>query len=208
VCAPPPTNQPTMFTKESVIDARGHMMGRLASLVAKELLNGQKLSVVRCEDMQISGSLYRNRLKYMEFKRKGMNSNPRKGQFHFRAPSKMFWRVVRGMMPHKTARGQAALDKLSVYEGVPHPFDRTKKMVVPQALKVLRLKSHRKFCALGDLANSVGWKHQGLTSRLEEQRKVKADSFYKRQKALKQVKKTALKSVPSGTMKVLAELGH
>merc|ERR1719500_2281583 len=96
--------------------------------------------------MNISGSLYRNRLKYMEFKRKGMNSNPRKGQFHFRAPSKIFWRVVRGMIPHKTARGQAALDRMKTFEGVPHPYDRKKRMVVPAALKVLRLRPHKKYC--------------------------------------------------------------
>ena len=29
-----------MFEKEIVIDGKGHLMGRLASIVAKELLNG------------------------------------------------------------------------------------------------------------------------------------------------------------------------
>lgn len=29
-----------MFEKEIVIDAKGHLMGRLAATVAKELLNG------------------------------------------------------------------------------------------------------------------------------------------------------------------------
>jgi len=197
-----------MFTKETVIDARGHMMGRLASIVAKEILNGQKVTLVRCEDMNISGSLYRNRLKYMEFKRKGMNSNPRKGQFHFRAPSKIFWRVVRGMIPHKTARGAAALDRMSTYEGVPHPFDRKKRMVVPQALKVLRLKSHRKYCRLGDLSSSVGWKYNDLTKRLEDQRRVKSESYYKRVKALNKVKRDAIKTVKKETKDTLAKLGH
>jgi len=197
-----------MFTKETVIDARGHMMGRLASIVAKELLNGQKVTLVRCEDMNISGSLYRNRLKYMEFKRKGMNSNPRKGQFHFRAPSKIFWRVVRGMIPHKTARGAAALDRMTSYEGVPHPYDRKKRMVVPQALKVLRLKSHRKYCRLGDLASSVGWKYNDLTKRLEDQRRVKSEAYYKRVKALNKVKRDAVKTVKKETKDTLAKLGH
>jgi len=197
-----------MFTKETIIDARGHMMGRLASIVAKEILNGQKVTLVRCEDMNISGSLYRNRLKYMEFKRKGMNSNPRKGQFHFRAPSKMFWRVVRGMIPHKTARGAAALDRMSTYEGVPHPYDRKKRMVVPQALKVLRLKPHRKYCRLGDLASSVGWKYNDLTKRLEDQRRVKSEAYYKRVKALNKVKRDAIKTVKKETKDTLAKLGH
>ena len=39
---------------------------------------------------------------------------PSRGPFHFRAPSKIFWRTVRGMLPHKTAKGAAALGRLTV----------------------------------------------------------------------------------------------
>ena len=46
----------TGFTpKAVVIDDRGHMMGRLASIVAKLILNGQKLVIVICEEINISG---------------------------------------------------------------------------------------------------------------------------------------------------------
>jgi len=45
-----------MFEKVVVVDARAHMMGRLASVVAKELLNGQHVVLVRCEGINISGS--------------------------------------------------------------------------------------------------------------------------------------------------------
>ena len=40
----------------TVIDGKGHMMGRLASIVAKELLSGNKVVVIRCEAIIISGS--------------------------------------------------------------------------------------------------------------------------------------------------------
>lgn len=45
-----------MFEKEIVIDCRGHLMGRLASIIAKQLLNGQKIVAVRCEGIEMSGS--------------------------------------------------------------------------------------------------------------------------------------------------------
>ena len=48
------------------------------------------------------------------------------------------------MLPHKTARGQAALDKLKVFEGVPAPYDKMKRQVVPAALKSIRLNPRRK----------------------------------------------------------------
>ena len=39
------------------------------------------------------------------------------------------------MIPHKTKRGEAALARLKTYEGVPPPYDKTKRVVIPDALK-------------------------------------------------------------------------
>merc|ERR1711874_51632 len=142
--------------------------------MGKELLNGQKVICVRTEDINISGSLYRNKLKYAEFRRKKMNSNPKQGPLHYRSPSKILWRTIRGMVPHKTPRGAASLDRLKTYEGMPHPFDRKKRMVIPHCLKVLRIRPGRRFCRLGELSKEVGWKQSELVNRLESQRKVKS----------------------------------
>merc|ERR1712151_1038254 len=107
------------------------MGGRLASSVAKELLNGQQVVCLRAEDVNMSGSLYRAKLKYANFKRKHTNSNPKHGPLHYRAPGKIIWRAIRGMIPPKTARGAAAMDRLKCFEGIPHPYDRKKRMVLP-----------------------------------------------------------------------------
>merc|ERR1712187_863525 len=144
--------------------------------------------------INISGSLYRNRLKYAAFRRKRMNSNPRRGHIHYRAPSKILWRTIRGMIPHKTARGAAALDRLKSFEGIPHPFDRKKRMVIPRCLKVIRLRPERKFCKLGDLASQAGWKHQALVERLEGQRKEKSAKYFTKSKAAKKTTSAAVKS--------------
>ena len=179
-----------MFEKEVVIDGRGHLVGRLASKIAKELQNGQRIVVVRCEALLKSGSLFRNKLKFHEFLNKTRNTNPRKGHIHFRTPSRIFWRMVRGMLPHKTPKGSAALGRLKVFEGIPFPYDQKKRVVVPDALKVLRLKSHRKFCVLGELAQKVGWTRKDLVARLEEKRKVKSAKFWEgKQKKLQARKK-------------------
>lgn len=39
-----------------VIDGKGHLLGRLASVTAKQLLNGKKIVVVRAEQLVVSGS--------------------------------------------------------------------------------------------------------------------------------------------------------
>ena len=69
------------------------------------------------------------------------------------------------MIPHKTSRGAAALERLKVFEGVPPPYDKKKKVVVPQALRVLRLQPGRKYCTVGRLSHEVGWKYQDVVAR-------------------------------------------
>uniref|UniRef100_A0A2K5RXQ5 Large ribosomal subunit protein uL13 n=1 Tax=Cebus imitator TaxID=2715852 RepID=A0A2K5RXQ5_CEBIM len=146
----------------------GHLLGRLAAIVAKQVLLGRKVVVVRCEGINISGNFYRNKLKYLAFLRKWMNTNPSRGPYHFQASSRIFWRTMRGMLPHKSKRGQAALD---------------------------RLKPTRKFAYLGRLAHEVGWKYQAVTATLEEKRKEKAKIPCQKKKQLMRLRKQAEKNV-------------
>lgn len=81
-----------------VIDGRGHLIGRLASVIAKHVLNGDNVVVVRCEDLMQSGHFFRNKIKFLSYLRKRCNVNPARGPFHFRAPSRMFWKAVRGKL--------------------------------------------------------------------------------------------------------------
>ena len=126
----------------------------------------------------MAGSAVRNKFKYLTFLRKRTATNPKRGPIHFRAPSKIFWRCVRGMIPHKTVRGTRAMERLLCFEGIPPPYDKMKRMVVPDALKVLRLQPSHKSCVLGDLATSVGWKHGDTIAELEKARKEESKKFY------------------------------
>ena len=126
---------------------------------------------------------YRNKLKFFEKLRKHHNTNPRRGPFHFRAPSRILFHTVRGMLPHKTFRVKQALARLKVFEGVPPPYDTMKRLVVPDALRATRLKAQRRYAVLGRLASETGWKHWDLIKSLEAKRKVKAEAFYQKKKA-------------------------
>ena len=198
-----------MFEKEIIIDGKGHLLGRLASVVAKELLNGQRIIVVRTEKINISGSLFRNKIKYAEFKRKKMVHNPRRGATHYRAPSRLFWRAVRGMLPHKTPKGAIALGRLKAFEGVPAPYDTRKRQVVPAALKVIRLKNFRKYCLLGDLCHEVGWKGQSIVEKLEAKRKERSHAFHERKAAVLKRRREALNGAEFKAIRdKLAPLGY
>ncbi|KAI9189670.1 60S ribosomal protein L16A [Blastocladiella emersonii ATCC 22665] len=198
------------FDKVVVIDGKGHLLGRLASIVAKQALNGQKIVVVRCEELNIAGPFFRNKLRYHAHLRKRCIVNPAKGAFHFRAPSRIFYKALRGMIPHKTPRGAAALARVKVFEGVPAPWDRVKRMVVPAALRVLRLKPGRKFTRVGRLSHEVGWKYADVVAKLEDKRKTRGTATY--QAAAKKVAKVQAAQNKDKTVasiqKELSALGH
>jgi len=161
----------------------------------------------------MSGNFYRNKLKYLDFLRKRCNVLPTRGPFHFRAPSKIFWRTVRGMTPHKTERGKDALKRLQTFEGVPPPYDHKKKMVIPSALKVLRLKHGRRFCTLGRLGHEVGWKYQDIVAALEAKRKVKGEAFYKGKIEVAKAKEECMKDAKVAKaiapyQKIIESYGH
>jgi len=198
-----------MFQSVVVVDCKNHLLGRLASTVAKELLNGQHVVLVRTEEAVISGSLIRRKYEFLRFLNKRMLTNPKRGPLHYRSPSRMLWRVIRGMIPHKTSRGAAAMERLKVFEGCPPPYDKTKKVVIPWCFRITRLRPGRKFCKLGRLATEVGWKYGELVKKLEEKRNVRGAAFHARKKALNVLKAKAVKAAKVDTeVKTLAAFGY
>jgi len=184
-----------LFLQVLLLDCRGHVLGRLASIVAKELLNGQKVVLTRCEEIAITGKIVRNKYMFMAFLRKRKNINPTKGPIHYRAPSRIMWRTIRGMIPHKTTRGAQALERLKVFDGVPAPYDVLKRMVIPDALVSTRLGQGRKTTNLGRMSSEVGWKYWDLVKDLEAKRKEKSAAYYAKKKSLEAIKEKAAKSV-------------
>merc|ERR1719273_786552 len=191
-----------------VIDGKGHVFGRLASVVAKQLLQGEKLVVVRCEQIVLSGSFFRQKLRWRSALRKRMNTNPRRGPFHFRSPSRSFFRAVRGMIKHKTQRGDDALANLKVFEGVPDNYQNTKYWKVRHAHSVNRFATCRKSCTLGRLCHEHGWGYREVVNKMEDGRKAAEQFKYverKKRDAKAAAAKKQLKESATGEMKKMIE---
>ena len=60
-------------------------------------------------------------------------------------------------------------------------------MVVPEALRITRLRPGRRFTNLGRMCSEVGWKHWDTIKLLEEKRKTKSSAFWAKKKELIQV---------------------
>jgi large subunit ribosomal protein L13Ae len=198
-----------VFEKVVVVDCKNHLLGRLASIVAKELLSGQRVVCVRCEDINISGSFYRNKLKFLDKLKKRTNTNPAHGPYHFRAPSRVFHRVVRGMIPHKTYRGKCAMERLKAFDGIPEAYASMKRMVIPDAFRITRLKPGRRYCVLGRISDEIGWKHKDAVQALEVARKEKGKAYWDAKKATLLKQKAAAKKTEQGPYTAtLAKFGY
>merc|ERR1711935_197812 len=97
----------------------------------------------------------------------------------------------------KTSRGAAAMERLKTFDGCPMPYDKQKKLVVPAALRITKLRPDRKFCTVGRISSELGWKYKDVVDTLEAKRRTKAGAYYEKKKDLWKKKAAATKNVES-----------
>jgi len=138
--------------KTVIIDAKGQILGRMASTVAKRLLKGETIVIVNAEEAIISGKrpgLLREAEDFLQI------GHFRKGPFHPRKPDAIVKRTVRGMLPRRKPRGKEALKRLRVYSGMPSEFkEKEKEMITEKGAGDLRCP----YIKVSELARSIGWK--------------------------------------------------
>ena len=100
-----------MTEKERVIDCDSKILGRLASSVAKLLLNGESITLVNAEKAAISGHESDIVPRYMQKLERQDKANPEHSPYWSRRPDLLVKRVIRGMLPYKQAKGQGCLQE-------------------------------------------------------------------------------------------------
>ena len=137
-----------------IVDGTDHIAGRLCSNVAKLLLQGNRVSIVNCDKIMISGKRKSIVEEYKAFLEIASILHPKHGPFHPRRPDTMISRMVRGMLPRKKPSGQAALKRLRAYIDVPKELKSTKKIQFENA-KIKKSNSY--FTSMGSLGETIGW---------------------------------------------------
>ncbi len=135
----------------TIIDADNAVVGRLASIVAKRLLNGEEIIIVNAEKAVIVGNKDYIINKYKE--RRDIGS-VRKGPYYPRMPDRILRRTVRGMLPMKKTHGKEAYKRLKVYMGIPKELNGKELEVINEA-KNNKLEG---FITLKDLSIQLGAK--------------------------------------------------
>jgi len=134
-----------------VINADGLILGRMASIIAKRLLKGEKIAVVNAEKAIISGKKKSKVREEKEFLEVG---HPGKGPMHPRRPDRILRRTIRGMLPYKQPKGKQAYKRLRVFIGVPDEL-KNREMETIEEAQAKKLTCP--YFTLGELAREIGW---------------------------------------------------
>lgn len=140
--------------KPIVVDATDHIAGRLSSHVAKLLLNGNRVSVVNCEKIMLSGTRTNIISQYRGFLEVSSVIHPRHGPLHARRPDTIMKRMIRGMLPKKKPSGLAAHKRLRTYIGSPKELGSFEKIQFKEA-KIRKTAAN--YTTVGDIAKIIGW---------------------------------------------------
>jgi large subunit ribosomal protein L13 len=135
-----------------IYDAENQILGRMSSVIAKQLLEGEKVVIVNCEKAVLSGNPKTKKEFYHHRVKRG---DPIHGPFFPKQSYNIFRRTIRGMLPWDRTRGREAYKNLQVFTGVPEELKGRTFQKISEA-DASKLK--RKYITLGEISLAVGGK--------------------------------------------------
>jgi len=137
------------------IDATGLIVGRMASVVAKRLLGGERIHIINAGKAVFAGKR-RSKLKEMHaFRDIVARPNPKYVPRHPRRPDGILRRIVRGMLPMKKDKGRRAFRRLRVHISVPPELAGSKA----ETIEVASAGSLRcSYVSLDRIARDIGYR--------------------------------------------------
>ena len=135
----------------TIIDADMLILGRMASKIAKRLLNGEEIIIVNAEKAVISG---RKKTKVNEARTFLEVGGVSRGPFHYRRPDRIVRKAVKGMLPIRQPKGKNAYKRLKAFIGIPDEF---KKQNVETVEEAQAKKLTCSYFTVGQLAREIGW---------------------------------------------------
>ncbi len=145
-----------MDDKVIIVDAENQILGRMASRIAKLLLEGKKVYVVNAEKAVLSGEPKRVIEGYKKVMKVQTYRNPdRQGIRREKSPQRIVKATVKGMLPTTKPKGRNALRNLRVYIGIPPEFKDKEKTKFDEADAS---KLNTSYIYLEQLSLSLGWR--------------------------------------------------
>ena len=135
----------------TIIDGRNAVLGRLGSVVAQRIMDGEEIVVINAESIVVMGERDMIFADYKARVDRG-DTTKRKGPFYPRRADLLFKRSVRGMIPWTSTSGREAYRRLHVYVGTPKQFADAETVKIEDAMK----KINGKYTTLGAVSKFLG----------------------------------------------------
>mgnify|MGYP001032595978 FL=1 len=141
------------LSRPIVVDGTNLIAGRLCSNVAKLLRQGNRVSIINCEKIMISGKKASIIGEYEDFLKISSIIHPRHGPFHPRRPDTIIKRMIRGMLPKEKPSKKTDLARLRTYIGVPRDVKGLERIQFEKS-KITR--SSAKYTTMAELSRYIG----------------------------------------------------
>jgi len=135
-----------------IVDVKGTVAGRVATRVAKALINGENVVVLNAQDAVIVGNKESIVEKYTRRVDARVLSNPHFGPKYARIPDRMFRRMVRNMLPTKKSAKERLIKKLKVYNATPKDYAKEKAITFEES----KFNERHNFMTFKELAMHLG----------------------------------------------------
>ena len=133
-----------------IFDATDLVAGRMASIVAKMALEGERVDIINSENAVISGS---KKEIFANFEQKRNRGEPFHGPFYPKRSDLILKRIIRGMLPYKKERGIKAMKRIMVYLG--NPKNKNGETIKDINLNKMKID---KYVYLKDISKKLGAK--------------------------------------------------
>lgn len=128
-----------------IINGERCIMGRVASFVAKQVLQGNEVVILNSEKVLVVGNKTNILEKYKVIRKKGKGQKM-KGPIFPTFPERIMKRAVRGMMRYSEGRGKIAFTRVRCYKGVPAEYEKV------ESISPFKLEKERKAMTLEQLS--------------------------------------------------------
>ncbi len=141
------------LSRPIVVDGTNLIAGRVASNVAKLLRKGNRVSIINCDKIMISGKKSSIIGEYEDFLRIHSIIHPQHGPFHPRRPDTIMKRMIRGMLPTEKPSRKTDLARLRTYIGVPREVKGLERI---QFEKAKIRKDSSRYTTMAELSRYIG----------------------------------------------------
>ena len=141
------------LSKPIVVDGTHLIAGRVSSNVAKLLRKGNRVSIINCDKIMMSGRKAKVISEYEDFLKIHSIIHPQHGPFHPRRPDTIMKRMIRGMLPTEKPSRKTDLARLRTYISVPKEVRGLERI---QFEKTKITKDSSKYTTMAELSRYIG----------------------------------------------------